>query len=92
VVETRTQKNNILQEKTLRQNPKNAVNGDNAQRNRHINHIAEHGRMNWQKEKGYNQRSQIEAQIGRWKTIIEEACRLENATIRSLKRASLQKQ
>ena len=50
--------------------PKNAVNGDNAQRNRHINHIAEHGRMNWQKEKGYNQRSQIEAQIGRWKTII----------------------
>ncbi len=50
--------------------PKNAVNGDNSQRNRHIDHIAEHGRMNWQKEKGYNQRSRIEAQIGRWKTII----------------------
>lgn len=26
--------------------------------------------MNWQKEKGYNQKSQIEAQIGRWKTTI----------------------
>ena len=50
--------------------PKNAVNGDNSQRNRHIDQIAEHGRMNWQREKGYNQRSQIEAQIGRWKTII----------------------
>ncbi len=50
--------------------PKSAVNGNNAQRNRHISHIAEHGRMNWQKEKSYNQRSQIKAQIGRWKTII----------------------
>lgn len=50
----------------IRSPPKNAVNGDNSQRNRHIDHIAEHGRMNWQKEKGYNQRSQI----GRWKTII----------------------
>ncbi len=50
--------------------PKNAVNGDNSQRNRHIDHIVEHGRLNWQKETGYNQRSQIEAQIRRWKTII----------------------
>lgn len=50
--------------------PKNAVIGDNSQRNRHIVHIARVGRMNWQKEMGYNQRSLIEAQIGRWKTII----------------------
>jgi hypothetical protein len=49
---------------------KNAVDGNNSQRNRHIVHIAQQGRMNWQKEKGYNQRSLIEAQIGRWKTII----------------------
>jgi hypothetical protein len=26
--------------------------------------------MSWQKKKGYNQRLLIEAQIGRWKTII----------------------
>lgn len=50
--------------------PKNAVFGDNPQRNRHIIHIAQQGRMSWQKEKGYNQRSLIEAQIGRWKTTI----------------------
>ncbi|MFA3919881.1 IS5 family transposase [Ruegeria hyattellae] len=34
--------------------PKNAVHGENAQRNRHITAIAEHGRMNWQAETGYN--------------------------------------
>ena len=32
--------------------PKNAVDGNNSQRNRHIVHIAQQGRMNWQKEKG----------------------------------------
>jgi len=50
--------------------PKNAIFGGNPQRNRHIDHIAQQGRMNWQKGMGYNQRSLIEAQIGRWKTII----------------------
>ena len=71
--------------------PKNAANGDNTQRNRHIDHIAEHGRMNWQKEKGYNQRSRIEAQIGRWKTIIGGSLQARKSTIRSLRRASPQK-
>jgi hypothetical protein len=47
--------------------PKNAVFGDNLQRNRHI---AEHGRMKWQKQADYNQRSLVEAQIGRWKATI----------------------
>lgn len=50
--------------------PKNAVHGANAQRNQHIDAIAEHGRMRWQTEAGYNQRSQVEAQIGRWKQVI----------------------
>ena len=50
--------------------PKNAIFGENPQRNRHIVHIAQQGRMNWQKEVGYNQRSLIEAQIGRWKATI----------------------
>lgn len=50
--------------------PTNAVDGDNLQRNRHKDDIAEHGRMNWQKLTGYNQRSLVEAQIGRWKEVI----------------------
>jgi hypothetical protein len=50
--------------------PKNAVHGANEQRNQHIDAIAKYGRMNWQIETGYNQRSQVEAQIGRWKQVI----------------------
>ena len=50
--------------------PKNAVRGGNAQRNRHLSVIAERDRMNWQREMGYNQRSQVEAQIGRWKQVV----------------------
>ncbi len=50
--------------------PKNAVHGKNALRNHHINAIAQHGRMSWQTKTGYNQRSRVEAQIGRWKQVI----------------------
>jgi hypothetical protein len=50
--------------------PKNAVHGENAQRNHHIDAIAQNGRISWQAETGYNQRSQVEAQIGRWKQVI----------------------
>lgn len=50
--------------------PKNAVHGENAQRNHHIDAIAQHGRMSWQTKTGYNERSRIEAQIGRWKQVI----------------------
>ena len=50
--------------------PKSAVRGENARRNRYIAAIAEYGRMNWQIETEYNQRSQVEAQIGRWKQAI----------------------
>lgn len=50
--------------------PKNAVFGGNPQRDKHIKDIAKHGRMKWQTDIGYNQRSLIEAQIGRWKEII----------------------
>jgi hypothetical protein len=40
--------------------------------------------MNWQKEKGYNQRLLIEARIGRWKTIIRgnlQARKIDNQNI-----------
>ena len=50
--------------------PENAVHGTNRQRNQHIDAIAEDGRMKWQTKTGYNQRSQVEAQIGRWKQVI----------------------
>lgn len=50
--------------------PKNGVHGENARRNQHIDAITKHGRMNWQTETGYNQRSLVEAQIGRWKQVI----------------------
>jgi hypothetical protein len=39
-------------------------------RDRHIAEISTSGRMAWQKSTGYNQRSRIEIQMGRWKTVI----------------------
>ena len=45
--------------------PRNAILGLNEQRDTHIHAISESGRMAWQKESGYNQRSIGEAQIGR---------------------------
>lgn len=55
--------------------PKNAVPSVNAahnptSRDRHIDAIATQGSMGWQKSSGYNQRSRVEAQMGRWKTVI----------------------
>src|SRR6201987_2478923 len=39
-------------------------------RERHLQAIAEHGRMGWQKASGYNWRALVEADIGRWKRVI----------------------
>ena len=55
--------------------PKNASFSPNAAqystaRNRHIADITARGRMAWQKTSGYNQRSRVETQMGRWKTVI----------------------
>lgn len=50
--------------------PRSAVPGLNNKRDAHIEHIAEHGRMAWQTETGYNSRALVEAQIGRQKTVI----------------------
>jgi hypothetical protein len=43
------------------------------QRDRHLQLIAERGRMGWQKASGYNSRALVEADIGRWKRVIGEA-------------------
>ena len=39
-------------------------------RDRHIAQIRSNGRMAWRAATGYNQRSRIETQIGRWKGVI----------------------
>ena len=55
--------------------PKNAVTRPQSARgptvrDRHIAQIRNNGRMAWQAATGYNQRSRIETQIGRWKSVI----------------------
>lgn len=39
-------------------------------RNRHLEAIAKHGRMAWQRSSGYNRRSLVETAVYRYKTII----------------------
>jgi hypothetical protein len=45
------------------------------QRDRHLQSIAEHGRMGWQKTSGYTRRALVEAAIGRLKRVIGDALR-----------------
>ncbi len=45
------------------------------QRDRHLQVIAEHGRMAWQKASGYTKRARVEATMGRWKQVIGDALR-----------------
>jgi hypothetical protein len=45
------------------------------QRDQHILDIAKHGRMAWQKSRGYNLRANVEASIGRYKRVIGDALR-----------------
>jgi hypothetical protein len=45
------------------------------QRDRHLQSIAEHGRIGWQKRSGYTRRALVEAAIGRFKRVIGNALR-----------------
>jgi len=45
------------------------------QRDRHLQCIAEKGRIGWQKMSGYNKRSRVEATIGRYKQVIGDGLR-----------------
>jgi len=45
------------------------------QRDRHLQCIAEKGRVAWQKASGYNRRAKVEASIGRWKQVIGNGLR-----------------
>ena len=58
----------------------NAVPSDTAetaptQRDGHLQHIAEHGRMAWQNKSGYNKRARVEAAMNRWKQVIGDELR-----------------
>ena len=45
------------------------------QRDRHLQNIAEHGRMGWQKSSGYTRRALVETAISRLKRVIGDALR-----------------
>lgn len=47
-------------------------------RDRHIAEIKTNGWMAWQKSTGYNQRSRVETQMGRWKAVIGPKLRARN--------------
>ncbi|OSP54067.1 IS5 family transposase [Pseudoruegeria sp. SK021] len=53
--------------------PKDAVPGPDTNRNMRIKEISDTGRMAWQAASGYSQRARVEAQIGRWKTVIGDS-------------------
>src|SRR3982751_3933805 len=44
-------------------------------RDRHLQHIADHGRMAWQTASGYTKRARAEAAIARWKQVISDRLR-----------------
>ncbi|MDQ2736876.1 MAG: hypothetical protein M3Y55_18225 [Pseudomonadota bacterium] len=51
-----------------------------SQRDRHIQLIAEKGRMGWQKATGYGRRSLVETAIGRYKHLIGSKLRARSLT------------
>jgi hypothetical protein len=55
--------------------PSEAAETEPAQRDRHLQRIAEKGRMGWQKASGDNKRSRVEAAIGRYKQVIGDGLR-----------------
>jgi hypothetical protein len=55
--------------------PSGMAESEPTQRDRHLQHIAEHGRMAWQKASGYTKRARAEAAIGRWKQVIGDGLR-----------------
>jgi hypothetical protein len=63
--------------------PRNAVASPDAGvrpsvRDRHIAEITLRGRLAWQASTGYNQRSRVETQMGRWKAVIGQKLRARN--------------
>ena len=55
--------------------PSEAAESAPTQRDRHLQHIAEHGRRAWQRASGYTKRARAEAAMGRWKQVIGDLLR-----------------
>jgi hypothetical protein len=53
------------------------------QRDRHLQHVAEHGRMGWQRASGYVRRALAEVAIGRWKQVIGDELRTHKDACRA---------
>jgi len=53
------------------------------QREGHLRHIAEHGRMAWQNASGYNKRARAEASMNRWKQVIGDGRSRSRFRVRS---------
>ena len=49
--------------------------GAPTRRDRHLQHIGEHGRAAWQKASGYTKRARVEAAVGRFKHVIGDGLR-----------------
>jgi hypothetical protein len=54
-------------------------------RDRHPQCIAEKGRIGWQKASGYNKRSRVEADVGRYKRVIGDGRPSTRGRVRSCK-------
>jgi hypothetical protein len=55
--------------------PSDTAESTPTQRDRHLQCIAEHGRIGWQKRSGYTRRALVEAAISRLKRVIGDALR-----------------
>ena len=55
--------------------PSRTAESEPTQRDRHLQLIAERGRMAWQRASGYTKRARAEAAIGRWKQVIGDRLR-----------------
>ena len=55
--------------------PSKTAESEPTQRDRHLQHIADHGRMAWQTASGYTKRARAEAAIARWKQVLGDRLR-----------------
>jgi len=55
--------------------PSKTAESEATRRDRHLQHIVAHGRMDWQKASRYTKRDRAEAAIGRWKQVIGDGLR-----------------
>ena len=55
--------------------PSNMAEGTPSEREQHLQSIAKHGRMGWQKRSGYTRRPPVETSISRFKRVIGDALR-----------------